>query len=193
MDVTAHSPQISLIGPLLPLEVRLVVVCRAPSGSVSEGALQQTLAAAAGWTFVLLAEPVHHVTGVSSMTAAQAEVRGAAYGNMTDGALEGETLADSTLSATSLTATVTAVHTKFCRETTQRTGWLSATPQSLSQTHKNSQLIIQTSSQGVGSESQSVWTHSKLSHILLHLTSPLIPLFHCCLPAMWLSLQFVTH
>lgn len=88
----------------------LVLLCGA---SASEGALQQTLAAAAGRTLVLLPEPVHHVTGVSSVTTAQAEVGGAANGHVTDGALEGETLADGTLRATSLTATVTAVHTEL--------------------------------------------------------------------------------
>lgn len=84
---------------------------------VSEGALQKTVAAAAGRTLVLPAEPVHHVTGVSSVTTAQAEVGGAANGHVTDGTLEGETLTDGTLSATSLTATVTAVHTELCGET----------------------------------------------------------------------------
>lgn len=96
---------------------RLQVVC---GSSASEGALQQTLAAAAGRTLVLLAEPVHHVTGVSSVTTAEAEVGGAAYGHVTDGALEGETLADGALSAASLTAAVTAVHAELCGETTQR-------------------------------------------------------------------------
>lgn len=87
-----------------------------PDGSdppLSEGALQQAVAAAAGRTLVLLAEPVHHVTGVSSVTTAQTEVGGAAYGHVTDGALEGETLTDGTLSAASLTATVTAVHAEL--------------------------------------------------------------------------------
>lgn len=83
----------------------------------SEGALQQTVAAAAGRTLFLLPEPVHHVTGVSSVAAAQAEVGGAADGHVTDGALEGQPLTDSTLRATSLTATVTAVHAELCRET----------------------------------------------------------------------------
>lgn len=80
---------------------------------VSEGALQQAVAAAAGRTLVLPAEPVHHVTGVSSVTTAQAEVGGASYGHVTDGTLEGQTLTDGTLSTTSLTATVTAVHTEL--------------------------------------------------------------------------------
>lgn len=79
----------------------------------SEGALQQTVAAAAGRTLVLAAEPVHHVTGVSSVTAAQAEVGGTSYGHVTDGALEGQTLADGALRTSSLTATVAAVHAEL--------------------------------------------------------------------------------
>lgn len=81
--------------------------------SVSESALQQAVAAAAGRALVLPAEPVHHVTGVSSVTAAQAEVGGASDGHVTDGALEGEPLTDGALSPSSLTATVTAVHAKL--------------------------------------------------------------------------------
>lgn len=77
------------------------------------------MAAAAGRTLVLPPKPVHHVTGVSSVAAAQAEVGGAADGDVTDGALEGEALADSALRPTSLTAAVTAVHAKLCRETTE--------------------------------------------------------------------------
>lgn len=83
---------------------------------VSEGALQETMAAAAGRTLVLPTKPVHHVTGVSSVTAAQAEVGGASYGHVADGALEGQTFTDGTLSPTSLTATVAAVHPKLCRD-----------------------------------------------------------------------------
>ncbi len=62
-------------------------------------ALQQAVAPAASGTDLLRAKPVHHVTGVSSVAAAQAEVRRAAYGHMTDGALEGEALADGALGA----------------------------------------------------------------------------------------------
>lgn len=80
----------------------------------SEGALQKTVAAAAGRTLVLSAEPVHHVAGVSSVTAAQAEVGRAAYSHVTDGALEGETLTDGALRPTSLTAAVTAVQAELC-------------------------------------------------------------------------------
>lgn len=87
---------------------------------LSEGALQQTVAATAGRTLVLPAEPVHHVTGVSSVSTAQAEVGGAAYGHVADGALEGETLTDGTLSPASLTATVTAVHPELCRGTNNK-------------------------------------------------------------------------
>lgn len=71
------------------------------------------MAPAAGGTDLLRAKPVHHVTGVSSVAAAQAEVRRAAYGHVTDGALEGEALADGALGATGLTATVAAVNAKL--------------------------------------------------------------------------------
>lgn len=81
----------------------------------SEGALQKTVAAAAGRTLVLSAEPVHHVAGVPSVTAAQAEVGRAAYGHVTDRALEGETLTDGALRPASLTAAVTAVQAELCR------------------------------------------------------------------------------
>lgn len=84
--------------------------------AASEGALQQTVAAAACRTFVLPAEPVHHVTGVSSVTATQAEVRRATDRHVTDGALEGQALTDGALHPTSLTAAVAAVHPELCRE-----------------------------------------------------------------------------
>lgn len=84
----------------------------------SEGALQQTVAAAAGRTLVLPAEPVHHVTGVPAVATAQAEVGRASYRHVADGALEGQVFADGTLSPTSLTATVAAVHPELCREDT---------------------------------------------------------------------------
>ena len=83
---------------------------------VSEGALLQAVAAAAGRTLILPAKPVHHVAGVSSVTTAQAEVGRTSYSHVTDGALEGQSFADSTLSPTSLTATVAAVYAKLCRE-----------------------------------------------------------------------------
>jgi len=89
-------------------------------GGPSEGALQQAVATAARRTLVLPAEPVHHVTGVSSVTTAQAEVGGASDRHVADGALKGQALADGALSAASLTATVTAVHAKLCGETTHR-------------------------------------------------------------------------
>ena len=74
------------------------------------------MAAAAGRTLVLPAEPVHHVTGVSSVTTAQAEVGGAPNGHVTDGTLEGQTLTAGTLSPTGRTAAVTAVHAELCTE-----------------------------------------------------------------------------
>lgn len=73
------------------------------------------MAAAAGRTLVLPSEPVHHVTGVTSVTAAQTEVGGASDSHVTDGTLEGEAFTDRTLSPSSLAATVTAVHTELCR------------------------------------------------------------------------------
>lgn len=84
----------------------------------SEGALQETVAAAAGGTLVLPPEPVHHMTGVSSVSTAQTEVGRTADGHVTDGTLKGETLADGALRPTSLTAAVTAVHAELCKETT---------------------------------------------------------------------------
>lgn len=101
-----------------PLSVRKCVGFSLSVCDVSEGALQQTVAATARRTLVLSTKPVHHVTGVSSVTAAEAEVGGASYSHVTDGALEGQTFTDGTLSPTSLTATVTAVHPKLCREKT---------------------------------------------------------------------------
>lgn len=80
---------------------------------LSEGALQQAVAAAAGRTLVLPAEPVHHVVGVASVTAAQAEVGGSADGHVADGALEGEVLADGALSPARLAAAVAAVNTEL--------------------------------------------------------------------------------
>lgn len=71
------------------------------------------MAAAAGRTLVLPAEPVHHVAGVSAVTTAEAEVGGAADGHVADGALEGQTLTDGTLRPTSLSAAVTAVHAEL--------------------------------------------------------------------------------
>lgn len=47
------------------------------------------------------------------MATAQAEVGGAAYGHVTDGALEGQTLADGALSPSSRVATVAAEDTKL--------------------------------------------------------------------------------
>lgn len=79
----------------------------------SKSALQEAVAAAAGGTDLLRAEPVHHVAGVSSVATAQAEVGGSAYGHVTDGALEGEALADGALGAAGLTTTVAAVHAEL--------------------------------------------------------------------------------
>ena len=80
---------------------------------LSEGALEQAVAAAACGALILGAEPVHHVGGVSPVATAQAEVGGAADRHVTDGALEGESLTHRTLGATGLATTVTTVHTKL--------------------------------------------------------------------------------
>lgn len=87
----------------------------------SEGALQQTVAATPSWTLVLPPEPVHHVTGVSPVSTAQAEVGRAPNGHVADGALEGQVLADGALGPPSLAAAVAAVHAEL---------WGQDTPQS---------------------------------------------------------------
>lgn len=92
---------------------RCIGFCLRSICTASEGALQETVAAAAGRTLVLPAKPIHHVTGVAPVTTVQAEVGGASYGHVTDGALESQTFTDSTLGPTSLTATVTAVYTEL--------------------------------------------------------------------------------
>lgn len=74
------------------------------------------MAAAARRTLVLAPEPVHHVAGVSSVAAAQAEVGGSADGHVADGALEGETLADGALRPAGLAAAVAAEHPELCGE-----------------------------------------------------------------------------
>lgn len=82
------------------------------------------MAAAASWTLILPAEPVHHVTGVAAVTAAQAEVGRAADGHVTDGALEGQLFADGTLRPPSLAAAVAAVNAKLWRgDRRWRDGW----------------------------------------------------------------------
>lgn len=86
----------------------------------SQRALPEALAAAAGRTLVLPAEPVHHVVGVPPVAAAQAEVGRASDRHVAHGALEGQTLADGTLGPAGLAATVAAVHAELCRETTRK-------------------------------------------------------------------------
>lgn len=71
------------------------------------------MAATAGGTLVLPAEPVHHVTGVAAVTTAQAEVGRAPNGHVTDGALEGQMFTDGTLRPPSLAAAVTTVNAKL--------------------------------------------------------------------------------
>lgn len=79
----------------------------------SEGALQQTMAAAAGWADFLCAEPLQHVRCMSSVTAAEAEVGGAPDRNVADGALEGESLADGALRSPHLATAVAAIDSEF--------------------------------------------------------------------------------
>lgn len=86
------------------------------AGGSSEGALQQTAAAAAGRTLVLPAEPVHHVTRVAAVAAAQAEVGRAPNGHVADGALEGQVLTHGALRAASLAAAVAAVDAELWGE-----------------------------------------------------------------------------
>lgn len=85
--------------------------------AASEGALQQAAAAAAGRTLILAPEPVHHVSSMAAVAAAQAEVGGAAHGDVAHGALEGQPLAHSALRPARLTAAVAAVQPELCRET----------------------------------------------------------------------------
>lgn len=63
MDVRADQSDRSSVRRCVGFTLQSVCVA-------SVGALQQTVAAAAGRTLVLPAEPVHHVTGVSSVTTA---------------------------------------------------------------------------------------------------------------------------
>lgn len=81
----------------------------------SEGALEQAVAPTARGTDLLGAKPLHHVAGVASVSARQAEIGGAPHGHVADGALEGEALADGALGAAHLAAAVAAVHAELCR------------------------------------------------------------------------------
>lgn len=93
--------------------VTSAVLSRSSAPQRSEGALQQTVAAAPGRTLVLPAEPVHHVTGVSSVSTAQAEVGRAPNGHVADGTLEGQVFAHGTLGPPGLAAAVAAVHAEL--------------------------------------------------------------------------------
>lgn len=86
----------------------------------SEGALQEAAASAASRTLILSAEPVHHVARVTTVTAAQAEVGGAAYSHVADGTLEGEALAGRALRPAGLAAAVAAVQAELCQRTRTR-------------------------------------------------------------------------
>lgn len=92
----------------------------------SEGALEQAVAPAACGTDLLGAKPLHHVAGVASVSAGQAEVGGAPHGHVADGALEGEALADGTLGAAHLAAAVAAVHAELCHRGHTQSGTVSA-------------------------------------------------------------------
>lgn len=71
------------------------------------------MASAARGTHLLGAKPLHHMAGVASVSAGQAEIRGASHCYVTDSALEGEALADGTLGAAHLAAAVAAVHAEL--------------------------------------------------------------------------------
>lgn len=86
-----------------------------PHHPASEGALQQTVAAAACRTLIAAPEPVHHVTCVSTVSTAETEVGAATNSYVADGALEGQTSADGALRPPSLTTTVIAVHAELWR------------------------------------------------------------------------------
>lgn len=79
----------------------------------SEGALEQAVAPTARGAHLLGAKPLHHMAGVAPVSACQAEIGGASHCHVTDGALEGEALADGTLGAAHLAAAVAAVHAKL--------------------------------------------------------------------------------
>jgi len=79
----------------------------------SEGALEQAVAPAARGAHLLGAKPLHHMAGVASVPACQAEIGGASHRHVTDSALEGEALADGTLGAAHLAAAVAAVHAEL--------------------------------------------------------------------------------
>lgn len=74
------------------------------------------MASTARGAHLLGAKPLHHMAGVASVSAGQAEIRGASHCHVTDSALEGEALADGTLGAAHLAAAVAAVHTELWRE-----------------------------------------------------------------------------
>lgn len=78
------------------------------------------MAAAAGRTLVLPAEPVHHVAGVPPVAAAQAEVGRASDRHVAHGALEGQALADGALRPAGLAAAVAAEDAELCGETTRQ-------------------------------------------------------------------------
>lgn len=82
----------------------------------SEGALEQAVASTARGTHLLGAKPLHHMTSVASVSAGQAEIRGASHCHVTDSTLEGEALADGTLGAAHLAAAVAAVHAELWPE-----------------------------------------------------------------------------
>lgn len=72
------------------------------------------MASTPGGTHLLGPKPLHHVAGVPTVPAGQAEVGRAAHRHVADGTLECEAFADGTLRATDLAPTVAAVHAKLC-------------------------------------------------------------------------------
>lgn len=79
----------------------------------SEGAFQQAVAPTPRGTYLLGPEPLHHVAGVATMPAGQAEVGRPTHSHVADGALECEAFADGTLCAADLTPAVAAVHAEL--------------------------------------------------------------------------------
>lgn len=79
----------------------------------SECAFKQAVTSTTGGTHLLGPKPLHHVAGVPTMPAGQAEIGRSAYGHVADGTLEREAFADGTLRATDLVPAVATVHTKL--------------------------------------------------------------------------------
>lgn len=82
----------------------------------SERAFKQAVTSTPGGTHLLGPKPLHHVAGMPTMPAGQAEIGRPSYRHVADGTLECEAFADGTLRATDLAPAVAAVHAKLCRQ-----------------------------------------------------------------------------